>query len=143
MQCPKCASEAPDFNTSDGVVLNFCNGCSGLWFDHGELALYCETESDVPNLRVLIPQAQPTAYACPRGCDTQLVELPYMPGEAVLIDWCPACHGSWLDAKEIMKIEQLATRHESHATRLKRGIRQLEDAGYVVLLQSSPSALPQ
>ena len=133
MRCPKCASEAPGFHTHEGVVVNFCRGCSGLWFDHGELSLYGETERDVPNLEALLPHAQVTAYVCPHCPHRRLVELPYLAGEEVLIDWCPACHGAWLDAREIVKVEHLATRYEPHTARLLRGVSQLETAGYTLM----------
>ena len=133
MQCPKCSGEAADFNTSDGVVVNFCRVCHGIWFDRGELALYCETEHDLPDLDLLLNQARLTPYLCPRCERTQLVEVPYMTGEDVLIDWCPQCRGAWLDAGEITKVEALAARHELHAVRLQRGIRQLEAAGFGVV----------
>jgi Zn-finger nucleic acid-binding protein len=133
MQCPKCQNHAPDFNTKEGVMVNFCDACHGLWFDQGELALYCETQTDVPHIASLVHQAQATAYSCPRCLDRTLVELPYMAGEDVLIDWCPVCHGAWLDPKELGKIERLATRFETHTARLNRGIAQLEQAGYTIL----------
>lgn len=132
MQCPKCHNAAPDFHTSEGVTLNFCNGCHGLWFDKGELALYCETESDMPHLDDLIAHAQKTTYTCPRPvcAQTALVEVPYMAGEELHVDWCPTCHGAWLDAGELPKAEQLATRFESHIARLQRAISELQQAGY-------------
>jgi Zn-finger nucleic acid-binding protein len=133
MQCPKCQGDASDFNTAEGIVVNFCSGCKGLWFDQGELALYNETESDIPDLITQLPQAHQTHYNCPRCQNEQLTELPYMAGEEVLIDWCPACHGAWLDQQELGKIEALATRYENHTARLRRGITQLEQAGYKIM----------
>jgi Zn-finger nucleic acid-binding protein len=133
MQCPKCQSDAPNFDTAEGVQVNFCNGCKGLWFDQGELALYCETEQDVPDLDNLLSQAKSTSYACPRCQDATLMELPYFAGEAVLIDWCPACHGAWLDPHELGKIETLATRYENHTERIRRGITQLEQTGFQII----------
>lgn len=130
MQCPKCAGAATDFRTSEGVVVNFCGDCHGLWFDQGELALYCETQRDLPALETLLPQAHATVYACPRCADTRLVELPYFAGDDLLIDWCPGCRGAWLDAREIMKVETLAARYEDHTVRLRRGVQQLAAAGY-------------
>lgn len=133
MQCPKCQSPAVDFNTSEGVTVNFCSTCKGLWFDAGELALYCETESDVPQLTTRIASARPTAFLCPRCPQTSLAELPYMEGEEVLIDWCPACRGAWLDVGELRNVERLAARYENHIARLKRAVAELEQAGYSVI----------
>jgi Zn-finger nucleic acid-binding protein len=133
MQCPKCHGEAPDFNTKEGVVVNFCNDCKGLWFDQGELALYTETAADLPQLDTLLSQGQTTSYTCPHCPDEHLIEIPYMSGEDLLIDWCPGCHGAWLDHRELPKVERLAARHAGHMERLKRGISQLEQAGFTVI----------
>ena len=36
--CPKCKKKTLSyFNTSEGVVLDFCDECSGIWFDKNEL----------------------------------------------------------------------------------------------------------
>ena len=41
--CPKCNKETlEDFNTAEGVVVDFCTGCKGVWFDSGELELLLE-----------------------------------------------------------------------------------------------------
>lgn len=133
MQCPKCHHAAADFRTSEGITVNFCRGCHGLWFDKGELALYCETESDLPHLDQLLPQAQATSYPCPSCAHTTLVELPYMVGADLQVDWCPHCHGAWLDAAELPKVERLATRLDSHVARLQRAMDELQRAGYSLL----------
>jgi Zn-finger nucleic acid-binding protein len=133
MQCPKCHAAAADFHTSEGVTVNFCRGCSGLWFEKGELALYCETDSDLPHLEQLLPQAQTTAYACPHCASTRLVELPYMAGADLQVDWCPHCQGAWLDARELPKVERLATQFDSHTARLRRTVDELQRAGYNIV----------
>lgn len=132
MQCPKCQQHAADFRTSEGVTVNFCQGCKGLWFERGELALYCETPQDLPHLDTLLAQAQPTAFHCSK-CQKALLTLPYMAGEDLYIEWCPQCHGVWVDAGELPKIERLATRLESGLARAQRAMRELQRAGYQVI----------
>lgn len=134
MKCPKCAAVAPPFATKEGVEMNFCRGCKGLWFDKGELALYCEAADDVHELEASLPTARETAYACtkcPGG--VKLRELPYHPKEELLVDWCPTCHGAFLDAKELWHAERITARYEKQAVRLRRALERLAQDGYVVL----------
>ncbi len=133
MQCPKCQQQATDFRTSEGVAVNFCQGCKGLWFEQGELALYCETPTDLPQLDRLLAQAKPTAFHCPKCQQTPLTALPYIEGEELSVEWCASCHGVWVDAGELPKIERLATRFESGLVRAQRALRELQRAGYQVM----------
>jgi Zn-finger nucleic acid-binding protein len=75
---------------------------------------------------------------CPRCAQASLVELPYMAGEALRVDWCPSCRGAWLDAGELPKVELLATRFESYVSRLQRTISELQQAGYSILHIRNP-----
>ena len=38
MKCPKCGHDLEEKNYED-VMIDECNGCKGLWLDHGELEL--------------------------------------------------------------------------------------------------------
>ena len=116
MQCPKCQHPAEDFQTSAGVTVNFCQGCKGLWFDEGEFARYCQTASDLAHLTSRLQEAHPTSFTCPRCVHSLLCELPYQQGGALLIDWCPTCHGVWLDAGELQKIQRLALDETARST---------------------------
>ena len=50
--CPRCKKKTLSyFNTSEGVVLDFCEECSGIWFDKDELASYIELSSDIPEIK--------------------------------------------------------------------------------------------
>jgi Zn-finger nucleic acid-binding protein len=37
MKCPRCESEALDERDRDGIVIDVCKSCRGLWLDRGEL----------------------------------------------------------------------------------------------------------
>ncbi len=37
MNCPKCDIELNEMDFSEGVTLDFCGSCKGLWFDAGEV----------------------------------------------------------------------------------------------------------
>jgi hypothetical protein len=37
MNCPRCASEPLDERVREGVTIDVCQGCRGIWLDRGEL----------------------------------------------------------------------------------------------------------
>ena len=37
MNCPRCASETLDEKDREGVTIDVCRGCRGVWLDRGEL----------------------------------------------------------------------------------------------------------
>ena len=41
MKCPKCGSDLDEINYQ-GVMIDRCNGCKGIWLDSGELELLTE-----------------------------------------------------------------------------------------------------
>ena len=61
MQCPKCKGELREIDSSEGVKLDFCGSCKGLWFDAGEVADYFELAQDIPDLK----RAKATATSSP------------------------------------------------------------------------------
>ena len=104
MRCPKCRTETLDpFGVIEGVHVDFCSECKGIWFDEGELAFYTEMPDDVPDLEKALRHGQSTDQTCPRCGDQQLVELYYIPGRPPLLDVCPKCRGVFVDKGELPK----------------------------------------
>jgi Zn-finger nucleic acid-binding protein len=133
MNCPSCAStDFSPLNTSEGVTVDYCMGCKGIWFEKGEIAFYVETSDDLPTLQASQASGTNSALSCPQCDGGVMVELPYLAGEDLMLDYCGSCAGIWLDAKEIVKLEALARRVEP-AGKVLRTVRQLEDMGYQVL----------
>lgn len=103
MHCPKCES----YTTSgrlQGVEVDLCPSCQGVWLDRGELSQLVGTDKD------LSPTAsgmKDTSYACPR-CHQTLTEVAYPWERRILVDVCAACEGIWLDAGELDKISKAA-----------------------------------
>lgn len=86
----------------DGLALDSCPSCGGLWFDLGELRRAEDRED--PDLHWLeftlwrdehSFQLTPTPLPCPR-CDGRLGSALYH-DTGVLVHMCPACEGTWLD----------------------------------------------
>ena len=104
--CPIDAQEMESLDI-EGVLIEYCSQCRGLWFDGGELRQLLSLEEDllqgsfqffaqvdalVPIKKRLIPLICPT-------CQQQLQSL-WNDKSQVTIDYCSACAGVWLDAGE-------------------------------------------
>jgi Zn-finger nucleic acid-binding protein len=49
MKCPSCEGALAEID-NEGVTLDFCSGCKGIWFDRGEVGEYFELSRDLPDL---------------------------------------------------------------------------------------------
>ena len=108
MDCPRCQT-ALQTRSTDGVEIDECPGCRGIWFDADELRRV-KDESD-PDLNWMDfelwkhPEKFHVAgrpINCPK-CASPLVAIDY--GDTgVEVDFCTECRGVWLDANELGKI---------------------------------------
>lgn len=92
-----------------GLEVDSCPECFGIWFDREELRQFLShpdwVEKVLPDLptpdRFLRPASQ--ARLCP-GCRQEMKESQL--GE-ILVDVCPRCQGIWLDQGELRQaVEQ-------------------------------------
>lgn len=94
--CPR--DERPlDKVVVDGVTVDRCGRCRGVWFDAGELRRVTrepEIERQATRER-RVPLRSP--FACPRCAGA--CNLAYV--EEVAVDVCVECKGVWLDAGEL------------------------------------------
>ena len=133
MRCPKCGENTLDpFGMIEGVHVDFCSGCKGIWFDEGELAFYTEMPVDVPKMADAMAQGRDTGLPCPRCQDKALVEVNYLPGEHLLLDVCPGCKGVFVDKGELPQVEALTTKCRG-AESIFHVAKQLEAKGYSIL----------
>lgn len=111
MKCPKCGTDTLDpFGHIEGVHVDFCGRCKGIWFDEGELAFYTEMPVDLPNIDKVVRGGVSTGLSCPKCVDAHLVEVPYVGQLHPLLDVCPTCRGVFVDRGELPEIERLSTR---------------------------------
>jgi Zn-finger nucleic acid-binding protein len=116
----------------EGVHVEFCSGCKGIWFDEGELAFYTEMPEDVPDVGKAVASGRKTDLPCPKCADQSLVEVKYVAGEKLLLDVCPTCRGVFVDKGEIPQIERLSVRYRG-AESVLTVAKQLEAKGYRIL----------
>lgn len=131
MKCPKCVSPLHEF-TIEGVEMDFCDGCKGIWFDKDEIAFMTELRNDFPNPQADRTAGRPTIFPCPR-CGNTLEELKFAPLHDLLVDRCPDCHGVWLDKGELKKVEDIAAGFESPRSKIILAAQQLKAKGYMIL----------
>jgi Zn-finger nucleic acid-binding protein len=102
--CVKCSSIL-DRSTFQGLEVDLCPKCGGLWLDRGEITRAAKLpEKELSHLRSLLtgssgPPPLPTENKahCP-ACPGSLSEV--MLG-VVHVDYCNKCHGLFLDKGEL------------------------------------------
>ncbi len=70
MQCPVCDGVDLAMTTREGIEIDYCPKCRGVWLDRGELDKIIERSAPVPEVAPLQPQKpredkypdQPRAY---------------------------------------------------------------------------------
>lgn len=115
--CPHCG-EPLIIVELEGVEVDYCLACHGVWFDTGELDLVIELAGGDPSelAETLHPTGRrhtPTRR-CPR-CSRRMRIGVIGQTETVEVDCCPDGHGIWLDANELAAIVKLLTRTEDAA----------------------------
>ncbi len=106
INCPKCSSEALVETPSLGnIPLDVCPGCSGIWFDKGELeALLKQSQGGGPADFDLV-NSKPGSLACPR-CKNKMSRGGLV-NPLLLVDKCEDCGGVWLDHNELGLVKKL------------------------------------
>ena len=111
--CLRCKN-ACVHHTHEGVIIDRCSTCGGVWLDQGELETIIEvrshTHSDsfvqetLKQKKAGLPaDTQSDSIACPK-CTATMKVINYAYDSGVIIHICPS-HGVWLDSKELERIE--------------------------------------
>ena len=106
INCPKCSSEGlVETLTLGNIPLDVCPGCSGIWFDKGELeALLKQSQGwHSADFTLINPMAE--GLICPR-CKNKMTRGG-MVNPLLLVDKCQSCDGIWLDAHELDLVRKL------------------------------------
>ncbi len=101
-------------HTHEGVIIDRCSSCGGVWLDQGELESIIETRVNTHSPSFvsetlkqgkagLPADAQTDLIPCPK-CTATLKVINYAYDSGVIINICPS-HGVWLDSKELERIE--------------------------------------
>lgn len=111
--CPRCGLSLSR-QTYEGVEVDMCQECWGVWLDKGELEQiaksgeYSFSQEERSALRFLLTPGKPSpeggkTVPCPH-CGASMQRARYAKSTSIWIDHCVE-HGIWLDAKEIKAIQ--------------------------------------
>lgn len=110
--CPACEGNL-NLYTIYGIEIDGCPSCKGIWLDKEELRKL-KDKSEKGSWRKLRwmddeveaiekAYAMPSKRVCPECQGVKLVSTNF--GDSnIIIDWCPSCHGTWLDRDEFQEI---------------------------------------
>ncbi|OGV49037.1 MAG: hypothetical protein A2X49_14380 [Lentisphaerae bacterium GWF2_52_8] len=101
MKCPKCEKELAR-KKIDGIELEKCPGCSGIWFDFDELEelMKKEFQESLAAKDSTQKSLDNVSGICPRcGGNGKLIPV-YDRINNIHIDSCKVCYGKWLDGSE-------------------------------------------
>lgn len=100
ISCPAC--RVPLFVLEfEGVAVDYCGRCSGIWLDVGELSMLMHGLAGLPEWDEALGST-PGKRRCPR-CGVRM-RVGRAAGGTVDIDVCPRRHGVWLDNGELAAI---------------------------------------
>lgn len=106
INCPKCSSEQlVETITLGNIPLDMCPGCSGIWFDNGELEALLKQSQGWESADFNLLNPKDSGITCPR-CNTKLSRGGLV-NPLLLVDKCEACGGVWLDPHELELVRKL------------------------------------
>ena len=113
MLCPRCNGSL-FANSKDGVEIEVCTDCGGIWLDANELKVLAEqAKSDgniakagvVEEVAVGVQSTQENVdMKCPKCSGATLTAFIYAFDSGIELDRCPQCSGLWLDKSELEQI---------------------------------------
>jgi len=131
MNCPRCSKALSEID-NEGVTMDFCSDCKGIWFDAGEVASYFELSRDLPMIAAAERQEQASSMSCPR-CSSSMTQMLYAPPNQLTIDQCTSCGGMWFDKGEVQTLHRLSAALEDPRSRFAGVARALDNQGYQVV----------
>lgn len=104
--CPKCSSEPlVETLTLGNIPLDVCPGCSGTWFDKGELEALLKQSQGGGSADFDLINAKAEGLECPR-CKNRMMRGGLV-NPLLVVDRCQACGGVWLDSRELDLLRKL------------------------------------
>jgi Zn-finger nucleic acid-binding protein len=93
----------------EGIEVDRCTSCKGLWFDIGEEEALRATEAaaniDVGDARAGAQMSKIDRYACPR-CSGGMVRMVDPKQSHIWYEKCSSCGGSFFDAGEFRDLSE-------------------------------------
>ena len=121
-----CGGMAPTHY--EGVEIDVCGTCSGVWLDFGELTEIVEIRDASWSASVIektlaslggkgVPAEERERELTCRVCSLVLPASNYQTNSGVIVNACPDGHGVWLDSGELEKLQIYMERWQDIAAR--------------------------
>jgi len=134
MKCPNCKDkDLVPVMTQQGVEVDFCPQCEGIWLDKNEIYLFTRAPTYLKTKIEEAVQSKKDSTRLSPVLSRTMVELPILGGE-INIDYCPESEGFWLDKDEINKLPAIKTR-----LRIDKGIFRDSKTGLPKTLLALPN----
>lgn len=100
MKCPHCSKDLAERLTKQGVLIDLCETCRGIWLDRGEVFLLSANPKKLAAaLARTAAERRPSQRSCPR-CGVPMQAGPFLDPN-LEVDFCPQCEGMWFDDREL------------------------------------------
>ena len=117
MDCPACSVPLIVVERQ-GVEIDYCLTCKGLWFDAEELELLCDAlgvDADLPDVAMLPRvRSKEKTRRCPR-CGKRMEKVRMRREPPLIVDACARGHGLWFDRGELGQVIASSSRAEEAA----------------------------
>ena len=110
VDCPRCKVTA-EVQTVGGVEMEVCRTCGGMYLARGELNKALEpTAGDLEYSTVDLDSFEHDdefgVISCPQCLDVPMGKVEFNIYTNIILDYCPACEGFWLDGPELARINE-------------------------------------
>ncbi len=108
--CPHCKLHMDQLNY-EGVQVDVCRDCGGLWLDAGEGVQTIGPAADPSwwEKSGALTEKSASGIECPAGHGPMEQNVLTHKGNSVSVDVCFQCHGMWLDRGEAAKLNAVVT----------------------------------
>ncbi|MBC76058.1 MAG: hypothetical protein CME64_08570 [Halobacteriovoraceae bacterium] len=122
MKCPACEESLKTYKVKDfdGLLVEKCSGCEGLWFDDNELNLVLRNDNVLKELNT---NGLKNLHKSKRTCPHCAIHLSsgLVGKTGILVENCSKCNGYFLDEGELKKLN--LNRPNSNYAKLLRSNR--------------------
>jgi Zn-finger nucleic acid-binding protein len=114
MKCPRCSKPLAT-TPYEGITVDECAGCKGVWVDDGELRAILDlrdktfTSQEIGAVKGISQNAfgalkeEKGKVGCPK-CSAAMTQVNYAGSTGIVLDRC-ASHGLWFDASELEHVQ--------------------------------------
>ena len=106
MKCPRCCNVELSIKETEGINVQLCSSCSGIFLHQGELKkLAHHTAGDIEYSSLAnIDQDKPSELLCPACEKENLIDVNFASYSDIIMKYCRKCSGIWLDKGELEQI---------------------------------------